>query len=95
MVLVSFVGIIFFGVLIHYYDEGSGRFRTSVARDQRASLISQEKPSPRHHGENHREKNLERTRSGAHMTCNRSAKITRQGNRSENGARNQLPGSEA
>ena len=40
MVLVSFVGIIFFGVLIHYYDEGSGRFRTSVAGESaRATRI--------------------------------------------------------
>ena len=33
MVFTSFVGIVFFGFDFHYYDEESGRFRTSVARE--------------------------------------------------------------
>jgi hypothetical protein len=32
MVFTLFVGIIFLGLDFHYYDEGSSRFRTSVAQ---------------------------------------------------------------
>jgi hypothetical protein len=49
MVFTSFVGIIFLGLDFHYYDEGSGRFRTSVAQESArtiADLAGNPSPHP-------------------------------------------------
>jgi hypothetical protein len=39
MVFTSFVGIILLGLDFHYYDEGSGRFGTSVAQESGMTVL--------------------------------------------------------